>query len=239
MSDQPQLPDSQLSLNSAECAIAYREGRHEELANTFLHLLAKFRVNVYFTLDEQTTHFVNVFSKNLFFYFTQEDYNPTDPQLRQFVRENPVISNVASMPAFRTTDPYVRILLAQQRNFAKILALFNPCCETRIDRKVIFDASPELATEWYDAFFENYRIGSVTENCWQQMRDICMPIYDDSVASRDKCTTLSLARPMSIINRTGRLKRRSTNKFEYGLRVSDNRVAADAAQSVRDYAELV
>jgi hypothetical protein len=165
------MTDTSLQLNTAECAIAYREGRHDHLANLFLALLDKFRINTYFTLDDKTTHFVNVFVKHFLFYFSQEDFNPTQAQLVRFVELNPVICNVAAMSVFRDTDAHLQILLGQQRNFAKTLALYNPRCQTRLDRKRLFDASSALATTWYYAFFENYRVGNVTRNCWEQMRD--------------------------------------------------------------------
>ena len=160
-----------LALDTAACAILYREGRHEELAAVFLDLLQKFRASTYYDIDASTTHFVNVFIKNFLFYLTQEDFAATEAQLLRFVENNAVICNVAAMSAFKTTDPFLQLLLAQRKNFAKVLALYNPRCKSRLDIKQFFAADKSLTCAWYYAYFENYRAGNASKNCWEQMRE--------------------------------------------------------------------
>ena len=121
-------PSTPLSLSPGKCAIAYREGRHEQLAQVFIDLLDKFRATTYYDIDARTAHFVNVFTKNFLFYFTQEDFAVSEPLLLRFIESNAVICNVVGMSHFRTTDAHVRLLLEQGHNFAKVLALYNPRC---------------------------------------------------------------------------------------------------------------
>ena len=163
-------PGTPLALDTAACAILYREGRHQELATIFLDLLAKFRSSTYYAIDETTTHFVNVFVKNFLFYFTQEDFNATEAQLVGFVENNAVICNVVAMSAFRTTDAHLQILMNQRKNFAKVLALYNPRCDSKLEIERFFEADKNLACAWYYAYFENYRAGNASKTCWEQMR---------------------------------------------------------------------
>ncbi len=162
---------TKLDLDPRACMQLYLEGQHKELAQCFIDLLQKFAAAVYYELDEQTTHFVNVFAKNFLYFFTQPDFLPHENQSRCFVELNPVICNVVAMSEFRTTDAYLAMLLRQPRNFAKTLALYNPRCHTRLNRKVFFDANVELASLWYIVNFTNYRVGSAAYNTWQHLRE--------------------------------------------------------------------
>ncbi|MEM7407564.1 MAG: hypothetical protein AAF458_19890 [Pseudomonadota bacterium] len=164
------MSDTQLVLDPRQCAAEYRDGRSVDLATTFLDLLRKFGTHLYFELNEDTERFVNLFVKNFLFYFTQEDFHPSEAQLVEFVQRNPVIANVVAISHFRTTDAHVKLLLGQSANYAKLLALYNPRCETQVDPRALFRANSELATSWYYAYFENYRTGCVTETSWQNLR---------------------------------------------------------------------
>jgi hypothetical protein len=88
---------------------------------------------------------------------TQEDFVPTDADLANFVARNAVIANLAAMTEFGTTDPFVRILLGQTRNFTKLLALYSPRNRIHVDPRMLFNTSPVLATKWFFASMENYR----------------------------------------------------------------------------------
>ncbi|MEM7523096.1 MAG: hypothetical protein AAF360_04915, partial [Pseudomonadota bacterium] len=78
--------------------------------------------------------------------------------------------NVVAMSEFKTTDPYIKILLAQKKNFLKLLTLYSPRNETRIDRKVLFDTDANFASIWYHAFLENYKTCCVPKNGLEHQR---------------------------------------------------------------------
>jgi len=168
---QPQQQQQQVSLSPSECMELYQKKEYDKLAELFLKLLLHFRNNTYRGLDAKMQYFVNVFVKNFLYYMSQEDFVPNDKLLTKFIEVNPTICNLVAMSEFRSTDPYIAILANQKRNFAKMLALYNPRSRTRIDRKRLFDTNPTLSSLWYYTFLDNYKSGCIAENSWNHMRE--------------------------------------------------------------------
>lgn len=149
---------------------AYMQGDHRRVCQDVLLVLEHLRSVTYYSIDRPTTHALNAFVKNLLFIFTQPDFTIPDDYASKFIDLNGVIANVIAMSDFGTTDPYVRILLGQDRNFTKVLALYSARNSFPIDRKLLFAASPALATQWYFCFTEGYRNGCASENTLSQLR---------------------------------------------------------------------
>jgi len=76
-----------------------------------------------------------------------------------------------AMSSFRTTDAFVEILKNQKLNFAKILALYSARNTVAIDRRMLFDTEPGLATQWYYCFWEGYRGGCAGRETLAQLRE--------------------------------------------------------------------
>ena len=148
--------DTGLSFNPDQLFGLYREHRYEALADELLRLLTAFAGQVFTTLDANTSHFVNVLCKQFLYLFTQPDFVVDAARMRRFVILNPAIANLVAMSAFRTTDPWLELLLKQQNNLPKVLALYNPYCSTRIPRVALFDTDAEAASRWYMSVWQNY-----------------------------------------------------------------------------------
>ena len=75
---------------------------------------------------------------------SQEDFILPEKYASAFIDLNAVIGNVVAISDFRTTDPFVQVLLKQQRNFTKLLSLYSGRNRVKIDRRLLFATSPQL-----------------------------------------------------------------------------------------------
>ena len=166
---EPQRPEA-LHFNPRDLMERYLKGDHEGVADSFLAILKHFRDVTYYKLDAQASYFLNAFVKNFLYIFTQEDFVPETEKLLRFLEYNVTIANITAMSEFRNTDAYVTILLAQKKNFVKLLALYSPRNTIRLNRKVLFDTDAIFASIWYHAFLENYKTSSVSRNGLEHQR---------------------------------------------------------------------
>ena len=150
---------------------AYREQAYDRMSEQFLAVLDHLRNVTYYALDIPTKHALNSFVKHLLYFLSQEDFVLSDAYASRFIDCNGVIANAVAMSDFGNTDPYLRILLGQQRNFTKLLALYSARNKVKIDRKLLFGTSPVLATQWYYCFTEGYRNGCADETTLANLRE--------------------------------------------------------------------
>ena len=150
---------------------AYRDRDCDRMCLQFLEVLDHLRSVTYYAMDVPTQHALNGFVKQFLYFFSQEDFVLSDAYASRFIDLNGVIANAVAMSEFGTTDPYVRILLGQQRNFTKLLALYNPRNRVQIDRRLLFATSPALATQWYFCFLEGYRNGCADTVTLENLRE--------------------------------------------------------------------
>jgi hypothetical protein len=160
-----------LGFSPAEVYSAYRAGNHEQMGEQFLAVLDHLRNVTYCRLDPATEHALNTFVKHFLHFMSQEDFMLGDAQAARMIDHNAVIGNVVAMSEFRTTDPFVKVLLGQQRNFTKLLALYNAYNSVKIDRSLLFGTSPALATRWYYCFLEGYRTGPASDTTLENLRE--------------------------------------------------------------------
>jgi hypothetical protein len=112
-------------------------------------------------------HFFNVFVESFLYFFTREDFLIPENHARTYILLNHVISNIVAISDFRNTDPQIKILLNQNNNLVKILALYSRRNEVSIDYKIIFNANPQSSSLWYWTYF----IGNtVTRTNYENMR---------------------------------------------------------------------
>jgi len=170
---EPAAPPSNplLSFSGESLHDAYREKDYDRMCQQFLEVLEHLRSVTYYAMDVPTTQGLNTFINQLLYFLSQEDFILSDAYASRFIDLNGVIANAVAMSEFGTTDPYVRILLGQQRNFTKLLALYSPRNRVKIDRRLLFATSPVLATQWYFCFLEGYRTGCADEITLQNLRD--------------------------------------------------------------------
>jgi len=150
---------------------AYREQAYDRMSEQFLAVIDHFRNVTYYALDVPTRHALNSFVKHFLYFLSQEDYVLGDDHASRFIDANGVIANMVAMSEFGTTDPFLRILLGQQRNFTKLLALYSARNRVKIDRRLLFGTSPALATQWYYCFTEGYRNGCADETTLANLRE--------------------------------------------------------------------
>ncbi|NDC54244.1 MAG: hypothetical protein EBZ74_08120, partial [Planctomycetia bacterium] len=168
---EPPQPNPLLGFAFDRLHAAYRDHDFDAMSRQFLEVLDHLRAVTYYAMDVPTTHALNGFVKQLLYFFSQEDFVLSDAYASRFIDLNGVIANAVAMSEFGSTDPYVRILLGQQRNFTKLLALYNPRNRVKIDRRLLFATSPALATQWYFCFLEGYRNGCADTTTLENLRE--------------------------------------------------------------------
>lgn len=167
----PAAPNPLLAFSEESLHKSYREGAYDVMSEQFLAVIDHLRQVTYYAVDIPTKHALNSFVKHLLYFLSQEDFILSDAYASRFIDANGVIANIVAMSEFGNTDPFVRILLGQQRNFTKLLALYSARNKVKIDRKLLFGTSPALATQWYYCFTEGYRNGCADETTLANLRE--------------------------------------------------------------------
>jgi hypothetical protein len=150
---------------------AYRDRDFDAMSRQFLAVIDHFRSVTYYAMDVPTKHALNSFVKHFLYFLSQEDYVLSDTYAARFIDSNGVIANMVAISDFGTTDAFVRILLGQQRNFTKLLALYSARNRVKVDRRLLFSTSPVLATQWYYCFAEGYRNGCADPVTLENLRE--------------------------------------------------------------------
>jgi hypothetical protein len=141
-----------ISFSAETCAGLFAARKYDELSEHLLRVLDQIETLMLHEMDDRKRYFLDVFLDTLFFFFTQPGYFPSQPHAARFLRHNQTISSLAALSSFGNTDFALRLLLQQQNNFFKILALYSPRNRLRIDRKQLFDTDPDWASQWWFAF---------------------------------------------------------------------------------------
>ena len=63
-----------LELDTVHCLALYQRGEFDAVAQLFIDVLQKFTTATYYEVDEQTAHFVNVFTKHFLYILTQPEF---------------------------------------------------------------------------------------------------------------------------------------------------------------------
>ena len=138
-----------LDFNAMKLVQHYHAAEYEYMAAQFLAVLIHLRDTTYYQLEEANHAALNHFVKQFLYFMSQEDFVLPEKYAVSFIDLNAVIGNVVAISDFRTTDPFIQILLKQQRNYTKLLALYSGRNRVKIDRRLLFATSPQLATQWY------------------------------------------------------------------------------------------
>lgn len=166
-----------LQFNPQELLQQYLSQKYDQLSEKLISILEHFEHLTYIELKVESQYFVNAFVKNFLYLFTQPDYLLSDVFVRRFIQLNLTISNLVAISDFKTTDAYLELLKLQPQNYAKILTLCSARNSFKLDRKSIFDASPEIACLWYSHYLEIYRTSLVNRTAYQNLREHIL--YED------------------------------------------------------------
>lgn len=150
---------------------AYREADFDKISSQFLEVLQHLQKVTYYKLDVPTHTALNRFVMHFLYFFSLEDYKLNDQHAVVFIQQNATIANIIAMSQFKNSDAFLEVLLKQQGNFSKILTLYSPQNRIQIDRKLLFDANPAMATLWYFSYAEGYRNGCVDPVTLQNLRN--------------------------------------------------------------------
>ena len=160
-----------LDFNATKLVQHYHAAEYEYMAAQFLAVLIHLRDTTYYQLEEANHAALNHFVKQFLYFMSQEDFVLPEKYAASFIDLNAVIGNVVAISDFRTTDPFIQILLKQQRNYTKLLALYSGRNRVKVDRRLLFATSPQLATQWYFCFLEMYRTGPSDPETLAHLRD--------------------------------------------------------------------
>jgi predicted O-linked N-acetylglucosamine transferase (SPINDLY family) len=149
------------TFNPRELLHLYENEKHDALSEALLGVLRHFEQTTYMHVGGELRYFIDAFMKHFLYLFTQVDYLPNQQDLVRFVNSNLTIANLAAMSSFHTTDPFVEILSRQPRNYGKLLAIYSPRNNVKIDPKFFFDTDASLASLWFSQALDMYRSGSV------------------------------------------------------------------------------
>lgn len=124
----------------------------EALSTRFLEILEHFQSIKITEVNDQDQYYIDSLVKCFLAIFTEQDFVIPDQHTHRFVACNHTLMNLVAISGFRTTDVHLSIVMPQQNNLVKILTLLNARCETQVDRKLIFDAHPEISSFWYSHY---------------------------------------------------------------------------------------
>jgi len=157
----------EISFNPLRAAELYQAQNYPALSNYFLEILQFLEKQAWSELNAERSRFVNIFMKHFLFFFSQEDYVLGDEEGECFIRANSLISNLAAMSVFKTTDVWLELIRNQQANFVKVLALLNARCTSRFEIAPFFEAHPKFATLWYTKYFDLFYGGTPTKTIYE------------------------------------------------------------------------
>ncbi|MGB0183929.1 MAG: hypothetical protein ACPF9Q_00760 [Opitutales bacterium] len=166
----PKTPSPLTEFSVEQLHAAYRKSDFDSMSKQFLDVIVHMQQVTYYALPPEEKQALNRFVMHFLYFMSLEDFILGDAYAAQMIPLNATIANIVAMSEFRNTDPFVQILLGQQRNFSKLLVLYSVHNHTPINRKALFDANPALATLWYYSFGESYRNGCADPLTLQNLR---------------------------------------------------------------------
>lgn len=149
------------NLTLAECLIdakewmrLYLDGKHNELTVAMIEILKALSKpeHCFAELNPARRYFVNQLASSIGFYFTQLDFSISDELAVTFAKYNVVLQNIFSMSDFKSSDIFIRLLLPQPNNLAKILILYNARCNIQIPYSALHEKNNDLTGSWYGAY---------------------------------------------------------------------------------------
>lgn len=126
----------------------------EDCLTAAYRFMSYFEVNHYAGYSRDDVRTFNEFVTCIFTMLLEADMKLPGPQAAQFVSYGHLFSNIVAVSYYGTCDTLLKTLISEG-NLTKLLFLQNSRCIIQGEVKKFFDASPELATIWYN----NYLLG--------------------------------------------------------------------------------
>jgi len=151
----PTTPSKSASINPRRLLEHYLAGRHAEIAADLIRVLVYLDGYSYTELSAASREAIDLIVENLLYFFTKADFALEDKAAENFVRLNPIISNVVAISSFRNTDAQLEMIRGQQGNLLRILPLLSVRNRARFDYAEMFRLQPALVSLWYTMYFQS------------------------------------------------------------------------------------
>jgi hypothetical protein len=148
----------------------YLKGDYSRLCDKFIEFFHHFELANYARLEPDVYDRVNQFLAEFLYIIAKQNFVIPQTKIAHLMALMPIISNVISMSAYRSTDSVLELLRTQQNNFHKVLALLSPRNAIRFDYGSLFETEALATSYWY---FTNYWASGTLTNriVWENMRE--------------------------------------------------------------------
>lgn len=139
-------------IDPAALMALYVQKRYDDLTRAMLDVLRHFRDYQYTAITAELQAGVDALVETLLYVLSKPDFEISNELAPGLVGCNHIIANLVAISSFGNTDPQLRMVMRQPRNFAKLLVLYSPRNSIYIDSAAFFDADPVLASTWYAVY---------------------------------------------------------------------------------------
>jgi hypothetical protein len=220
-----------LSINPRDIAEKYVAGNYDEIFSEFTSIVQYFNNTHYYNIDEVHLNFVNVFVKVFLDTISFEDFKINESFYENAIAINPTISNLICISDFKTSDPWLKILLNQQHNLIKVLMLYSHRNKIDINPKILFDYNADLASRWYAQSWQTMD-SFVTKNSYEKARSQIREIDDrlihfgiQSVSAYMRCTYVEPENDRNYKKRINNLIQLKVKDFNVNNKPKKNSIA--------------
>ena len=144
---------------------------YEELGRKFLEVLDFFESQKFISIDPERMEYLDRFLKNFFYVLTTEEVVFSNEVSVMLLRHNALIANLTCQSSYLSTDVFISALEGQRNNLTKYLTLCSPRNTLPVNRKTLFDTNAEIASLWYNVWFDSYITGLACENVRERLRE--------------------------------------------------------------------
>lgn len=141
-----------LKLDSRPVLESYLKGDIMAACLTLLAHLDQLKNVCIINLDAGVREYLDDLCHTLSYLMTRTDFVIPRELGSRFIGCNEIIANAFALSNLKTTDAALKVALTQPDNLIKLLALLSPRNHLKVDRKILFDQDPHLATVWYYSF---------------------------------------------------------------------------------------
>ncbi|MHB1955242.1 MAG: O-linked N-acetylglucosamine transferase family protein [Sulfobacillus sp.] len=148
----------------------YINGEHLELSREFVFAFQALQRHQYVSLAAEGLMRIDNFVSTFLYLFTRRDYEVPPELAATFLRQNALLANLVAISSTCTTDSALEMVLRHPHNLLKVLVLYSAYNTSRVEPKVLFDASPHWAGIWYNYFFHLYPTALASKNGYQHLQ---------------------------------------------------------------------
>ena len=160
--------------NTMQLLTWLQAGDSDNISLHFIRVLEYLDKKLYVQLGESAKYYVHRVAQDFLYIMAQAEYTISPRFAQRFVELNTVIANLIAMSPFETTDHCLDMICNVRQskdNAAKVCALYSSRNRKKIDRRMIVNANPTLASLWYSSYMGSYTTALADKECLERMRD--------------------------------------------------------------------